>query len=144
MVAAFKNLAIQGQRVLIPRAAQARDILPQELARIGDRVEVVEAYRTVKPALQKEEITALLQKEAIDLITFTSSSTVRNFVEILNSEQEVLKKWQLQGVVACIGPITAQTAREYGLEVQIQPPDYTIEALAQAILDYYRNHNMGA
>jgi uroporphyrinogen III methyltransferase/synthase len=139
MVAAFKKLAIQGQRVLIPRAAQARDILPQELARIVGRVEVVEAYQTVKPVLQKEEIVSMLQKGAIDLITFTSSSTVRNFMEILAPEEEVLKRWQIQGVVACIGPITAQTAREYGLEVQIQPPDYTIEALTEAILEYYRN-----
>ncbi|RPI72209.1 MAG: HemD protein, partial [Desulfobacteraceae bacterium] len=139
MAAAFKEVSSPGQRILIPRAAEAREVLPLELAKTAARVDVVESYRTVKPLLQKEKIIERLQNGDIHIITFTSSSTVRNFVEILDTKKEVITQWLQKPVIACIGPITAQTAREYGLTVQIQPSDYTIEALTGAILDYYQN-----
>ena len=139
MVAAFEEVSSPGQRILIPRAAEAREVLPLELAQTAARVDVVEAYQTVKPKLHKEKMMERLQKGEIDLITFTSSSTVRNFVEILDTEKDVMKQWLQKTTIACIGPITAQTAREYGFTVQIQPSDYTIEALTGSILDYFQN-----
>jgi uroporphyrinogen-III synthase len=98
------NLA--GQRILLPRAAVARDLVPVELARRGAVVDVVEAYRTVAPA------GAFDLSEKPDWITFTSSSTVRNFVAMAGAEA-------IAGVkVASIGPVTSATAREFGNEVR--------------------------
>jgi uroporphyrinogen III methyltransferase / synthase len=140
VVEAFRRKGVRGLRILLPRAADAREVLPQELQKMGAAVEVVEAYRTVKPKEAKDEIGAMLEKGDIHLVTFTSSSTVNHFMEMFEGESEKLLKWMEKVAVACIGPVTAKTAEERGLSVQITPSDYTIEALVEAIVEYFAQH----
>jgi uroporphyrinogen III methyltransferase/synthase len=113
-----------GGRVLLARAAQARDVLPEGLRARGWQVEVVEAYRTVAAALPDARRAELAEA---DMITFTSSSTVTRFLDAAGPES-------VPPVVATIGPITAATAREHGLEVDIEAPVHTIDGLVDAIL----------
>jgi len=122
--------------ILIPRAAVARDYLPDTLEEAGARVDVVPAYRTVRPdTSERGRVDALLAGGAIDCITFTSSSTVANFAQLFDTTD---LSQLLKGVhVACIGDITASTAAEYGLRTHIMPTEYTIPALTRAIADYY-------
>jgi uroporphyrinogen III methyltransferase / synthase len=140
VVEALRKHGVKGLRILLPRAAEAREVLPQELEKMGAAVEVVEAYRTVKPEGSKNEIKAMLEKGDIQMVTFTSSSTVNNFMEMFEGEGERLLEWMQKVAVACIGPVTAKTAEERGLSVQITPSDYTIEALAKAIVDWFAQH----
>lgn len=122
--------------VLIPRAAVARDYLPKALEEAGARVDVVPAYRTVRPQTsERGRVEAMLTGGAVDCITFTSSSTVANFAGLFDTMD---LSPLLEGVrVACIGDITAATAAEYHLRTDILPDEYTIPALTRAIVDYY-------
>jgi uroporphyrinogen III methyltransferase/synthase len=140
VVEAFRKHRVAGSRILLPRAAEAREVLPQELEKMEATVEVVEAYRTVKPEGDRDEIRAMLGKGDIHMVTFTSSSTVNNFMEMFEGESDQLLKWMEKVTVACIGPVTAKTAEERGLSVRITPSDYTIEALAKAIVDWFGHH----
>jgi len=127
----LKAQGIQGKKILLPRAREARTILPEALKEAGALVDVVEAYRTVRPAKSKDSLEAILKK-GIDVVAFTSSSTVRNFMELLSD------KTAMNGVkVAVIGPITAGTVRNYGLEPTITPKEYTIPALVEAIIEHF-------
>lgn len=123
---AFAPHDLAGKRVLLPRAAVARDLVPGELRRRGAEVDVVEAYRTVMPEDAPERV-----RRAMDCrphwITFTSSSTAQNFVAAAGGPppREVR--------VASIGPITTETARSLGIEVSIQARPYTVEGLVEAI-----------
>ncbi len=134
VVEALGEGALEGVQVLIPRAARAREVLPEELQRRGARVDVVTAYRTVKPDRDTSRIRGMLERGEIDLITFTSSSTVTNFLEMFAGEEEALLGWMRTVNVACIGPITAQTAEKRGLSVDVMPASYTIEALTEAVV----------
>ncbi len=128
---------LAGKRILIPRAREARELLPEELGKRGAKVEVVPVYRTVPSTAPVEPIRREIETKEIDVVTFTSSSTVRNFVERIGPDAGRLLK---NVVVAAIGPITAGTAREFGIEPAILPEEYTIPALAEAI----RRHFEGA
>ncbi len=131
----FGKMSINGKRILLARAKKARDILPRGLRKMGGEVDVVEAYRTVKPKGGSKRLRQLLTDGKIDVITFTSSSTVNHFVELLQKED--LKK-RLKGIaVACIGPVTSKTAKGWGMKVQIQPKEYTIPGLTKAIAEYF-------
>ena len=134
----FKEMAAKGRRILLARVKEARDVLPQGLRKMGTEVDVVEVYRTIKPkGGVKKRLRQLLTDGGINAITFTSSSTVNHFAELLKKEE--LKKL-LKGIaIACIGPITAQTAKKLGMKVHIQPKEYTIPALVQAISNYFVN-----
>jgi uroporphyrinogen III methyltransferase/synthase len=135
VIEAFAQYDLRGARILLPRAEVARDLLPKELEELGATVEVVPAYRTVRADANRELLKQLLQDRKIDLVTFTSSSTVTTFMELLGTEN---LKALLEGVqIACIGPITAATAEGFGVTVNIQPKQYTIPALAEAVLHYY-------
>jgi uroporphyrinogen III methyltransferase/synthase len=127
--------ALHGVNFLIPRAAVARDYLPKALEEAGARVDVVPAYRTVVPEnLDRGRLAAMLSGSA-DCIAFTSSSTVRNLAQLFDTTD---LSENLRGVsVACIGDITAATAAEFGLEVDIQPSQFTIPALSHAIATYF-------
>ena len=121
---------------LIPRAAIARDFLPVTLTEAGARVDAVAAYRTIAPqTTDRAKIEALLVGGAVDCITFTSSSTVKNFALLFDTND---LRALLRGVrVACIGDVTARTAADYGLATDIMPPESTAHALARAIADYF-------
>ena len=114
------------RRVLIPRAKVARDVLPDRLRERGAEVEVVEVYRTGVPVGAAERLRQALDK--VQVVTFTSSSTVAGFLQLAGGVPDGMK-------VACIGPITAQTAREAGLSVDIIARDYTAEGLLQALVE---------
>lgn len=129
LVEAFAAEDLAGKRILLPRAAVARDVVPAELARRGAHVDVVEAYRTVvpdqAPALAR---TIFSGARKPDWITFTSSSTVSNFVAAAGAEA-------LAGVqVASIGPVTTATARKHGIAVTVEAETYTADGLVAAIL----------
>lgn len=131
----FKKMQVEGKRILLARARKARDILPKGLKKIGAEVDVVEVYRTVKPRGGSKKLKKLLTEEKIDVITFTSSSTVVHFAEFLKNED--VKKLLKPSAIACIGPVTARTAKERGFTVRIQPKQYTIPALTRAIAEYF-------
>jgi uroporphyrinogen III methyltransferase/synthase len=131
---AMQAAGIEGARVLLPRAAAAREILPELLRSGGASVEEVASYRTVTARTDPSEVRALLERRRIDLVTFTSSSTVRNFLALLGADAVPLLA---DTIIGCIGPITAETAEQEGLTVSIQPRDYTVAAFAGAILQYY-------
>jgi uroporphyrinogen III methyltransferase/synthase len=129
---------VRGQRILLPRAAEARAVLPQELEALGAQVDEIAVYRTIRPLGTKaEELRVLLEQGNIDLVTFTSSSTVRNFVSLFPTDD--LRTLIGSTPVGCIGPITAATAREYGLNVAVQPASYTVPAFAEAIVKYFQD-----
>ena len=121
--------------VLIPRASVARDYLPRALNEAGARVDVVPAYQTSLPAdLDRGRVGAMLSGDA-DCIAFTSASTVKNLGKLFDTQD---LSGPLAGViVACIGDITAATAAEFGLRVEIQPAEFTTTALARAIAEHF-------
>jgi uroporphyrinogen III methyltransferase/synthase len=135
IVASLGAEGVTGKNIFIPRAKVAREVLPDELRKMGANVVVAEAYETVIPDGKRDEMKKLFEEGKVDVVTFTSSSTVSNFVEMFGKE-ETLKL--LDGVkVASIGPITSETARKFGLNPVIEPSDYTTEALAQGIEKLY-------
>jgi len=124
-----------GMRVLLPRAGRAREVLPERLEERGIFVHVVTAYDTVMPADRTDEIREGFTSGHIDMVTFTSSSTVTNFMAMFQPGEAVRL---LQGVdVACIGPVTAETASRCGVTTHVQPADYTIVGMVDAIRRYY-------
>ncbi|HXG68932.1 MAG TPA: uroporphyrinogen-III synthase [Blastocatellia bacterium] len=123
---------LRGMRFLIPRARVAREVLPVELGRLGARVDAVEAYQTIKPQTDVESLLRLFQDGKVDVITFTSSSTVSNFAALIGRKD--LSELMKNTLVACIGPVTAATAFEYGLTNIAQPEVYTAAALVETIV----------
>lgn len=134
VVALLEQTGMEGQRVLLPRAAAARDVLPKQLRALGAHVEEVATYDTVLPQSDAAEIREGLSLGDIDLVTFTSSSTVHHFVAALGGQAGPLLE---RALVGCIGPVTAETARGYGMRVAIQPSIYTIPAFVEAIVQHY-------
>lgn len=124
---------VKGEKVLIVRAKIARDVIPQQLQDAGAEVEVVEAYQTVVPEEAKERMQHVFDDGRVpDAITFTSSSTVKNFLSIIVGTEIPAK---LGGIkFASIGPVTSDTLREYGLPVHAEADEYTMEGLAQALV----------
>ena len=135
LAARLGELIRPGERVLLARAAEARDVLVIQLEAAGALVDEVPAYRTRPAAEDAGPLRRALALGKVDVVTFTSSSTVRHFAALFPGED--LSRL-LRGVaVACIGPVTGATAREVGLEARIVPREYTIPALARAIADHY-------
>ncbi len=138
VLAALNQQEIHASRILIPRAEVAREILPDQLRARGAHVDVVSVYRTLTPDVNAEGWWQELRDHRLDVVTFTSSSTVRNFVAMLGGMAVVSPL--LQSVtIACIGPITAKTAEEFGLTVSIMPSENTIPALVEAIAHHYES-----
>lgn len=135
ILAALADEPLDGVGILIPRAAAARDVLPAELRKRGARVDVVPAYRTVPARREAQALRDLLERRGVDAVTFTSSSTVTNFCRALG---ETAVPPLLEGVaIACIGPITAGTAREHGLTPHVVCTEYTIPALVSALTAHF-------
>ncbi|HEU0007403.1 MAG TPA: uroporphyrinogen-III C-methyltransferase [Terriglobia bacterium] len=135
LLQSLKGKVLKGSRILIPRAKVARDILPVELEKQGAQVEVVDAYETTPPRAGRERLELIVDERPLDMIVFTSSSTVTNMVEMV--KPSTLRETLKQTAIAAIGPITKQTAESQGLEVQVQPSQYTIPALVDAIVNFY-------
>jgi uroporphyrinogen III methyltransferase/synthase len=136
VLAALGGVQVKGRKFLVPRAKVARELIPDKLRELGAEVTVATAYENVKPAADVERAKKLFEEKKISVVTFTSSSTVHNFVEMLGRKEY---KTLLDGVaVACIGPVTAKTAEEYGLKTDIMPKEYTIPALVDAMGDFFK------
>jgi uroporphyrinogen-III synthase len=130
---------VEGKRVLLARAKVARDVIPLELRKLGAHVDVVEAYETVIPQSSRKQLNAVLKSNTRrpHLITFTSSSTVRNFMALLKSEGDPSRRNldQLDGILfASIGPITSATLRQLKLRADVEADQYTIPGLVAAIV----------
>jgi uroporphyrinogen-III synthase len=139
-VVASLRRRVKAKRVLLARAKVARDVIPRELRKLGARVDVVEAYETVIPQASRQRLRAALQssQRRPDVITFTSSSTVRNFVALLGQSRGWVGRVHTgreenRVLFASIGPITSSTLREFGLPVDIEAKEYTIPGLIKAI-----------
>ena len=122
-----------GVPALLPGADIGRDVLARGLADLGARVERVAAYRTVTPQDAGQRARQLLS-DGVDVITFTSSSTVRNLLDILEGDKSPLEP----SLIACIGPVTAATAKELGLRVDLVAAEHTVEGLVDALVDYHQ------
>ncbi len=134
VVDAFQKEPMAGKRVLLPRAAEARPVLPDALREMGAEVDEITAYRTVQDESRVDELLAALTDKTADMVTFTSSSTVKNFRAALPADVGDL----MDGVtVACIGPITADTARELGFPVHVVAETYTVPGLCEAIRRHF-------
>ncbi len=137
---------VKGKRVLLVRAKIARDVIPQELRKAGAQVDVVEAYETVVPQSSRRRLLAALKSRRPHVITFTSSSTARNFVELLGLSAAVKSEHAVRGrgrprhngldgiLMASIGPVTSSTLREVGLPVDISAKEFTIAGLVRAVV----------
>lgn len=133
LIETLRSVVSPGEKILLPRSNIARDLLPNELKKMGCQVEAVDAYDTIPAGEHADELVKQLQKKSIHVITFTSSSVVKNFQKIIARHTD---DWQalLYGVrVVCIGPITARTARKMGFTVDAVADPYTIEGLMEAI-----------
>ncbi|MBW1743482.1 MAG: uroporphyrinogen-III synthase, partial [Deltaproteobacteria bacterium] len=135
VVEAFARESMEGKRVLLPRAKEARPILPIELEKMGALVDEIATYETEQASENVDMLLKRLEESSIDIVTFTSSSTVKNFKALLPSDKfESL----IEGVIiASIGPITTDTAKELGFKVDITAEDFTIPGLCNAILQHY-------
>jgi len=128
---------VAGKRVLLARAKVARDVIPRELSKLGAKVDVVEAYETVVPQSSRKRLRTVLKdpKRCPHVITFTSSSTVRNFVALLGKLDSFGRSSSRTDEIqfASIGPVTSSTLRALGLPVSIEAKKYTIPGLVKAI-----------
>ncbi|MBF0224530.1 MAG: uroporphyrinogen-III C-methyltransferase [Desulfobacterales bacterium] len=135
IIDAFKNIDVKGKKILLPRAKEARPILPIELSKMGASVNEVIAYCTEIATEDNTELLKKLESKEIDIVTFTSSSTVNNFKALLPSEDF---SYLMEGIkVASIGPVTSETALNLGFKVDITADIFTIEGLCDAILKFY-------
>ncbi|MBM9603449.1 uroporphyrinogen-III C-methyltransferase [Desulfopila inferna] len=129
---------VEGRNILIPRAEKGREVLPETLRGAGAQVTIAPVYKNVLPEDRKKELRAELETGKVDMVTFTSSSTVRNFLTMLGAGSEGELKELLKDVkITAIGPITAKTITDNGLTVNLQPEEHTIEEMVKTIVSYY-------
>jgi len=134
VVAALTSDDMRGRRVLYPRAELARDLIPTRLGDAGAEVSDPVAYRTLPAQGSAARIRTLLQNKEVDVVTFSSSSSVDNFVDLLGEDAVGLTGGVL---LASIGPLTTATAVKHGLTVAVEPKEYTLDGLVQALIDYF-------
>ena len=126
---------VKGERVLLVRAHVARDVIPEQLRAAGAEVDVAEAYQTSVPQHGNEHLEEIFNEDHLpDLITFTSSSTVKNFLAMIVGTEIPSRLAEVK--FASIGPVTSSTLREYGMPVHVEADEYTMEGLAQAIVRF--------
>ena len=121
---------IAGSRVLLPRSDIAGSVLPDRLRSSGASVEEVVSYRTVVPESSGDLVRNAL-RDGVDAVTFTSSSTVRNLLRLLENDVAMLDS----ACIACIGPVTAATAGRFGLNVDIVAQDHTVDGLVAGLVE---------
>jgi len=124
---------VRGKTVLLPRAREARDALPDGLRGLGALVDVIPVYETIRETGDGRKLAAEILAGTVDVVTFTSSSTVRSFVELVGGPVAVSGRF----TAAVIGPVTAGTARELGITVVIEAQDYTVPGLVDAIVRHF-------
>jgi len=127
LAAELIDRGVAGQRVLVARASEARDLLPRELERAGASVSVATLYETVRERLGPEQLAELAQA---DYVTFTSSSTVRFLIEALGEAA----RFPARARVVSIGPVTSEAARDLGLEVAVEAERHDVDGLVEALL----------
>lgn len=142
ILAAISPGEIRGKRVLIPRAAEAREVLPATLRNWGAVVDVIVAYRTELPCVDVRPLAGLLVERKIDVITFTSSSTVRNFVRLFGGRR--LGEIVNGSTIACIGPITAATVDELGGSADIVADQFTVTDMLLCIVERFQTNAKAA
>lgn len=132
VVRAFAGHPVAGTKILLPRAAEARDVIPRGLQAMGAEVRVVTAYRTVNSGRKRDELEAYLEAGQVHVVVFTSSSTVKNFLAIMGDRPlpEDVR-------IACIGPVTAKAAREAGMRIDILHERYTMEGLVEGLVNHF-------
>ncbi|HWC16901.1 MAG TPA: uroporphyrinogen-III synthase [Terriglobales bacterium] len=124
---------VKGEKVLLVRAKIARDVIPEELRYFGAHVDIVEAYQTVIPEDARQRLAEIFNGAPLpDAITFTSSSTVKNFFSVIVGTDIPARLAKVK--FASIGPVTSETLREYGVPVHVEADEYTMDGLAQAIV----------
>ena len=129
---------VEGRNVLLPRAVKGREILPETLRGAGAQVTITPVYQNVPQVGRKESLREELEAGKVDMVTFTSSSTVRNFLDMVDAADADELQRLLAGVtIAAIGPITAKTVTDNGLKVDVQPDEYTIPEMVAAIVAHY-------
>ncbi len=129
---------VEGRNILIPRAKEGQEYLPETLRGAGAQVAVVPIYQNIPEDGQAEIVRRELGKNGIDMITFTSSSTVSNFIAMLGVESKEELQQLLSGVkIAAIGPITAKTVMDSGLNVDVEAKEHTVDGLITAIASYW-------
>jgi len=139
VIDAFSKVDIKDKDVLLPRAKKARTILPEELTKMGAKVDEIIAYEALLNSDEKEKLITLLENNKIDAVTFTSSSTVSNFMSLIESKKS---NKLLKGVVTVsIGPITSDTARSFNIEPDIEAKEYTIQGIVNSLLAFYESKN---
>ncbi|MBA4397687.1 MAG: HemD protein, partial [Syntrophus sp. (in: bacteria)] len=134
VVQAFEKLDLNGRKILLPRAETARDVIPEGLAALGAAVDVVTVYRTVASDRKKEELEPLIAAGKVDVVTFTSPSTVTNFMDIMGKDFKLPQRI----CIACIGPVTAAAVKKAGLPVDIMREEFTIPGLVEAMIGYFK------
>ena len=139
IVEKLKQIGVSGKNILIPRAKQARDVLIKELEKSHAKVVVVPVYETTTGDGDVSFVKEKIKRDEIDFITFTSSSTVKNFFKLI--PPQFVSKYGHNIKFACIGPITAKTLKEYGFNTDIMPDSYTIKDLVLEILKYVRENS---
>jgi uroporphyrinogen III methyltransferase / synthase len=135
VVEAFLKEHIAGKKILLPRAGEARPILPMELRKMGAIVDEISIYHTIQDCQNADILLEDLRNGGIDMVTFTSSSTVKNFKALIPDDMFISLLEEV--TVACIGPITADTARELGFNVHVIANEFTIPGLCKAIVRHY-------
>lgn len=131
----LRKQGVDGTKVLYPRAQLARELIPTQLSEAGAHVDDPIAYRTVLAASGGEQLLQLFNQQQIDVVTFTSSSSVENFVALLGDQAVDLTQ---PLVLASIGPLTTATALRLGLHIDVEPQDYTLDGMVAALIDFYR------
>lgn len=134
VVAALSGEGLSGRRVLLPRASAGRDVIPEELTRLGAQVDVLAVYRTVVPPELAQQAQAVLAAARPDWITLTSSSTVKNLLAAAGAELVGAAK------LASIGPVTSEVAQRHGLAVTVEATPSTIEALVESMQTWTAKH----
>jgi len=122
--------------ILLARAQEAGEAVPDELKAAGHRIHDVAVYKTIKETNHSPEVLESIRSGKIDMLTFASSQTVENFVDIVGGDH--VAKWAGSVKCAAIGPVTAKTCRKHGFSVDVTPSEYTIDALVDGITEYYR------
>jgi uroporphyrinogen III methyltransferase/synthase len=140
VVEAFEKESMAGKKVLLPRAKEARSVLPESLRKMGAVVDEITAYQTIAVVDHHGDLMEKIQKAEIDMVTFTSSSTVINFCDLFPDtiHSDIFKN---KVSIASIGPITSETAKEKGLNVSVEAEAFTIQGLVKAISEHYSGMN---